>query len=277
MRIDAHQHFWRIDRGDYGWLTPEAHPKIARDFLPADLAPLLKAAKIDRTILVQAAPTEEETHFLLDLARDTPSIAAVVGWVDFEAPDAPTRIARLCANPKLMGLRPMLQDIAGEEWILKPEFSRVFDAIDRGKLRFDALVKPRHLPAVAELLDRYPDLAVVIDHGAKPDIAKDGLEVWKPYIRHIAKETNAYCKLSGLASEAGAGWTAATLKPYVEFLLECFGPERLMWGSDWPVLNETGDYASWLGACVTLTAGLSATDREAIFGGTAAKFYGVEE
>ena len=277
MRIDAHQHFWRIDRGDYGWLTQEAHPKIARDFLDPDLEPLLKAAKIDRTILVQAAPTEAETCYLLELARDTPFVAAVVGWIDFEAADAPTRIARLCANPKFMGLRPMLQDIGQEEWILKPEFARVFDAMQRGKLRFDALVKPRHLPALAELIDRYPDLAVVIDHGAKPDIAKGRLDVWKPYIRHIAKETNAYCKLSGLASEAGPGWSAATLKPYVEVLLESFGPERLMWGSDWPVLNEAGDYASWLGACVSLTSGLSTSDREAIFGGTAAKFYGVEK
>jgi L-fuconolactonase len=277
MRIDAHHHVWRMNRGDYGWLTPQDHPKIARDFLPVDLEPLLRAAKIDRTILVQAAPTEAETHFLLDLARDTPFVAAVVGWIDFEAADAPTRIARLCANPKLMGLRPMLQDIADVEWILKPEFARVFDAMQRGKLRLDALVKPRHLPALAELIDRYPDLAVVIDHGAKPDIAGGGLDVWKPYIRHIAKETNAYCKLSGLASEAGPGWSAATLKPYVDVLLECFGPERMMWGSDWPVLNETGDYAAWLGACVTLTAGLSAADREAVFGTTAAKFYGVEE
>ncbi|MEI9988744.1 MAG: amidohydrolase family protein [Rhizomicrobium sp.] len=273
MRIDAHQHFWRLDRGDYGWLTAKDHPRIARDFLPADLAPLLSAAKIDKTILVQAAPSETETHYLLELARAAPFVAAVVGWIDFEAADAPTRIARLCANPKLMGLRPMLQDIADEEWILNPAFARVFDAMQRGKLRFDALVTPRHLPALAELIDRYPDLAVVIDHGARPDIAKGELEVWKPYIRHIAAETNAYCKLSGLASEAGPGWTAETLKPYVDVLLDSFGPERLMWGSDWPMLNETGDYASWLGACIALTA---APDREAIFGGTAAKFYGVE-
>ncbi len=274
MRIDAHQHFWHIDRGDYGWLA--AHPKIARDHLPADLAPLLKAAKIDKTILVQAAPTEAETHYLLELARATPFVAAVVGWVDFAAPDAPARIARLCANPKLMGLRPMLQDIADVEWILGPGLARVFDAMDRGKLRFDALVRPRHLPALAELLDRYPDLALVIDHAAKPDIAKGELEVWKPYIRHIARETNAYCKLSGLGSEAGPGWSAETFKPYVDVLLDAFGPERLMWGSDWPVLNESGDYASWLGACMSLTAGLSSADREAIFGTTAARFYGVE-
>ena len=273
MRIDAHQHFWRIDRGDYGWLKD--HPRIARDFLPADLEPLLNAAKIDKTVLVQAAPSEGETQFLLELAAATPFVGAVVGWVDFEASDAPARIARLCANEKLMGLRPMLQDIQDEEWILRPGHARVIDAMMRGRLRLDALIQPRHLPALAEFIDLYPDLAVVIDHGAKPDIARDGLGVWTPYIRHIAKETNAYCKLSGLAGEAGSGWTAATLKPYFDVLLDAFGPQRLMRGSDWPVVNEAGDYAAWLGACVTLTAQLSPADREAIFGGTAASFYGV--
>ncbi|HEY4940480.1 MAG TPA: amidohydrolase family protein [Rhizomicrobium sp.] len=275
MRIDAHQHFWRLDRGDYGWLTQKDHPRIARDFSPADLAPLLAAGRIDKTVLVQAAPTEEETQFLLQIADGTQSVAGVVGWADFEAPDAAARIARLCAHPKLLGLRPMLQDIADDEWLLRPGLGRAFDAMTRGDLCFDALVKPRHLPALAEFLERYPQLPVVIDHAAKPDIAHSGLDMWATYIRHIAKSTQAHCKLSGLASEAGPGWSAATLKLYVDVLLESFGPERLMWGSDWPVLNEAGDYASWLAACETLTRHLSPADRAAIFGGTAAKFYGI--
>ncbi|MEI9995458.1 MAG: amidohydrolase family protein [Rhizomicrobium sp.] len=275
IRIDAHQHFWRMDRGDYGWLRPEAHPRIAHDFLPADLEPILNAARIDRTILVQAAPSEAETHFLLALANAHDIVAGVVGWIDFEASDAPSRIARLCANPKFVGLRPMLQDIAEDEWLLRPAHAPVFDAMQRGKLRFDALVKPRHLPMLDEFVDRYPDLPLVIDHGAKPDIARDGLSLWEPYLRHIATTSNSYCKLSGLAGEAGPGWSADTLRRYVDVLLDCFGPQRLMWGSDWPVLNEAGDYATWLGASVTLTEHLSAPDREAIFGGTAAAFYGV--
>ena len=220
MRIDAHQHFWRMDRGDYGWLTPKDHPKIARDFSPAELAPLLAAGRIDKTVLVQAAPTEAETQFLLELAAATPFVAGVVGWVDFEAPDAAARIARLSANSRLVGLRPMIQDIADVEWMLRPELAPALDAMQRGDLCFDALVKPRHLPALAEFLDRYPDLAVVIDHGAKPDIAGSGLDMWATYIRHIAKSSKAFCKLSGLASEAGPGWSAATLKPYVDVLLE---------------------------------------------------------
>ena len=276
MRIDAHQHFWRMDRGDYGWLTAKDHPKIARDFSPADLKPLLKAAKIDKTILVQAAPTEAETQFLLDIAGATPFVAGVVGWTDFDTPDAASRIARLCANPKLLGLRPMMQDMADDEWMLRKEIGKAIDAMQRAQLRFDALVKPRHLPALAEFLERYPDLPVVIDHGAKPDIAHAGLDMWATYIRHIAKNSKACCKLSGLASEAGPGWSAATLKLYVDVLLESFGPQRLMWGSDWPVLSEAGDYASWLAACETLTKHLSSSDREAIFGGTAAKFYGLK-
>ena len=276
MRIDAHQHFWRMDRGDYGWLTPQHHPKIARDFSPADLKPLLNAAKIDKTILVQAAPTEAETQFLLDIAAATPFVAGVVGWADLEASDAASRIARLAANPKLLGLRPMMQDMADDEWMLRKEIGKSIDAVQRANLRFDALVKPRHLPALAEFLERYPDLPVVIDHGAKPDIAHAGLDLWATYIRHIAKNSKACCKLSGLASEAGPGWSAATLKLYVDVLLESFGPRRLMWGSDWPVLNEAGDYASWLAACETLTKHLSPSDREAIFGGTAAAFYGLK-
>ncbi|MEI9887155.1 MAG: amidohydrolase family protein [Rhizomicrobium sp.] len=275
IRIDAHQHFWRIDRGDYGWLTQDEHPGIARDFLPADLLPLLKAAKIDRTVLVQAAPSEAETQFLLDLAAATPVVAGVVGWSDFDAPDAASRIARLCANRKLVGLRPMVQDIADDEWLLRPECARCVDAMQRGNLRFDALVKPRHLPALAEFLERHPGLPVVIDHGAKPDIAHTGLDTWATYIRHIAGSSGTYCKLSGLATQAGPGWSAQTLKLYVDVLLESFGPRRLMWGSDWPVLNEAGDYAQWLAACETLTRHLSPSDRQAIFGGTAATFYGI--
>jgi L-fuconolactonase len=275
MRIDAHQHFWRLSRGDYGWLNAAGFPKITRDFLPDDLAPSLKRAAIDKTILVQAAPTEEETVFLLQLAQATPFVAGVVGWVDFDANDAAERIASLAANSALVGLRPMIQDIAETEWMLRPELAPALEAMQRHALRFDALVKPPHLPALAEFLDRYPDLPVVVDHGAKPDIASLELEHWAMLMRHIAKNSNARCKLSGLAFEAGPGWNAQGLKLYVDVLLECFGPSRLMWGSDWPVLNEVGDYESWLAACETLTEHLAPSEREELFGGTAASFYGI--
>lgn len=273
MQVDAHQHFWRVARGDYGWLTPEAHPAICRDFGPDDLRPLLGAADVERTVLVQAAPTVAETEFLLALATATPFVSGVVGWADFEAPDAVATIERLARDPALIGLRPMLQDLADDDWILNPALAPALDAMQAAGLRFDALVTPRHLPHLTRFLEARPDLRVVIDHGAKPDIAAGELARWAEAMRAVARDTGALCKLSGLVTEAGAGWTTERLKPYVDVLIEAFGPARLMWGSDWPVVNEAGGYAAWRAAAETLTAQLSPADRAQIFGGTAAAFY----
>lgn len=275
MGIDAHQHFWRPARGDYGWLTPPEHPLICRDFLPPDLAPLLAAAGIERTVVVQAAPSLAETRFLLDLADTTPSIAGVVGWADLAALDAVAAIERLAAHPKLLGLRPMLQDLPQDDWILCPALAPALDAIQAAGLTFDALVTPGHLPHVARFLDRRPDLRVVIDHGAKPDIAGGGLADWSAAMRRLAAETTARCKLSGLATEAAADWTTADLAPYVDVLIDAFGPSRLMWGSDWPVVIEGGGYARWHAAAHALTAALTPAERDAVFGETAAAFYGL--
>jgi L-fuconolactonase len=275
MRIDAHQHFWRVSRGDYGWLTPDAHPAICRDFGPDDLRPLLGAADIERTVLVQAAPTEAETEFLLTLATATPFVAGVVGWTDLAAPDAPAKIEALASRPKLVGLRPMLQDEHDDAWILQPHVGPALDAMEAAGLTFDALVKPRHLSHLARLIEARPDLRLVIDHGAKPHIATNGLGGWSEQMLAIGRGSRAFCKLSGLASEAKAGWEPADLKPYVDVLLDAFGPARLMWGSDWPVVNEAGGYAAWRAAAEALTAHLSDGDRALIFGGTAAAFYGI--
>ncbi len=178
MRIDAHQHFWRLSRGDYGWLTPTLAP-IYRDFEVPDLAPHLAANRISGTVLVQAAPTEAETRFLLRLAAESAGlIGGVVGWVDFEAPDVRERLARLAANPLLCGVRPMIQDIADADWMLERRLDEAFRAIVDLDLRFDALVQPRHLRNLRRLLDRHPDLRAVVDHGAKPDIANGVREPW---------------------------------------------------------------------------------------------------
>jgi len=275
MRVDAHQHFWRVSRGDYGWLTPGAHPEICRDFGPDDLRPLLGDADIERTVLVQAAPTVAETQFLLSIATATPFVAGVVGWADLAAPDAPAAIEALAADPKLLGLRPMLQDLDDDAWILHPSVGAALDAIERLDLRFDALVTPRHLPVIARLIEARPGLRLVIDHGAKPDIAAGDIGGWAEQMRAIGRGSGAFCKLSGLPTEAKAGWEPADLEPYVEVLLDAFGPARLMWGSDWPVVNEAGGYAAWRAAAETLTAPLSDGDRALIFGGTAAAFYGI--
>ena len=274
INVDAHQHFWRLDRGGYGWLTAEDHPKIHRDFLPDDLSLNLRRCRIDRTVLVQAAPTEAETLFLLELAEATPFVAGVVGWTDFEALDAPDRIARLAWNKQLLGLRPMLQDLPDDEWILRPSVKPAIEAMQAAGLRFDALVKPRHLPVLARFLDRYSELPVVIDHAAKPDIAGGVMEPWATQMRSIARDTAALVKVSGLATEAGPDWNTETLRPYVEVLLEAFGPARLMWGSDWPVLNEAGDYVRWVATANELMAVVPAAERGPIFGQNAAAFYG---
>jgi L-fuconolactonase len=275
MQIDAHQHFWRVGRGDYGWLTPDAHPAICRDFGPDDLAPLLAGAGVTRTVLVQAAPTERETEFLLAIAHATPFVAGVVGWADFEAPDAADRIHAMAADKALLGLRPMLQDLDDDAWIARPDLAPALDAMTGAGLRFDALVTPRHLPHLARFLASRPDLKVVIDHGAKPNIAASALTGWADAIRAVASDTGAVCKLSGLVTEAGDGWSGERLKPYVDVLLGAFGPARLMWGSDWPVVNEAGGYMAWRATAEALTAHLSDADRALIFGGTAAAFYGV--
>lgn len=271
-KIDAHVHLWRLSRGDYGWLTPDL-TSICRDFEPADLRAVLQSAKIDRAVLVQAAPTIEETRFLLRLAEATPEIAGVVGWVDFESPDAAQDLAALGRSPWLKSVRPMIQDIADPDWMLKPELHDAFSAVIEQNLCFDALVLPRHLPRLRRLLERYPELRTIIDHGAKPRIAEQQFDDWARDMRSIAESGPVCCKLSGLITEAGHDWTLERLQPYVDHLMACFGPERLIWGSDWPVVRLAGDYRSWLETAMTCLATLSDRQKAAVFGGNAQRFY----
>jgi L-fuconolactonase len=271
-RIDAHQHFWQIARADYGWLTPALGP-IHRDFGPADLAPLLARHGITGTILVQAAPTEAETRFLLGIAARTTFVAGVVGWTDFDALDVTRRIAALAADPLLLGLRPMVHDIDDEAWLARPALAPAFEAMIAHDLVFDALLKPEHIPAALSLLGRHPGLAVVIDHAAKPDLVTRDLAAWREGITALAAYPQALCKLSGLVTEAAAGWTIETLRPAVEHLLESFGPGRLIFGSDWPVVTLRADYSRWFETASALLSHCSEGEREAIFGGNAARTY----
>ena len=271
--VDSHQHFWRLDRGDYAWLTPALAP-IYRDYLPEHLAPQLEAAGVGATILVQAAATVAETRFLLELAREHAFIAGVVGWVDFESDDVAATIASLAANPALVGLRPMIQDIPDTEWMLEDKLAPAFEAmIDHG-LVFDALVLPRHLPALLELAARYPDLAMVLDHGAKPPLAGGDLQPWKQAITELARSTPMVCKLSGLVTEARTA-KAAPLEAPLEHLLASFGAARMMWGSDWPVCELVCSYGEWRSTTDTLLARLKVSEREQIFSGTARATYGI--
>ncbi|WP_372570295.1 amidohydrolase family protein [Ruegeria jejuensis] len=272
MRIDAHQHFWTLSRGDYGWLTPELDA-IYRDFAPSDLTPLIAKAGIDATVLVQAAPSIAETEFLLSLADLNTFIKGVVGWMDFEHPDAPATIQSLAKHPALIGLRPMIQDIADPDWMLRDDLAPAFKALIAQDLTLDALTLPQHLPRLRRLLERHQDMCVVIDHGSKPAIRDGSFSEWARDIAALASETSAYCKLSGLVTEAAPDWTPDALKPYVDHLLRSFGPERLIWGSDWPVCTLACSYARWVETTDALIADLSTSERAAILGGNALRAY----
>ena len=242
MKIDAHQHFWSLARGDYGWLTAELAP-IYRDFLPDDLTSLLAAAGIDGTVLVQAAPTVAETEFMLSLANDTPFIKGVVGWVDFESPEAPAQIETLAKHPAMVGLRPMIQDIEDPDWMLGDNLTPAFEALQAQDLTFDALTLPPHLGNLRTLLARHPDMRVVIDHGSKPLIRDGVMSGWVENMAALASETSAYCKLSGLVTEAKPDWTTEDLRPYVDHLLSTFGPSRLIWAS-WTRIRSPGTHSA---------------------------------
>lgn len=273
MRIDSHQHFWSIQRDDYGWLTPDLSI-LFKDFGPDELQPLLDQAGIDKTVLVQAAASVEETRYLLDIADDHPFVAGVVGWVDMNlAKDAIDALDEFARNPKFVGIRPMIQDIEDPAWVDRPEHDIVLAALSDHNLCFDALVRSAHLPHLLSCMMRHPELGVVIDHGAKPDIASGEWQPWAKRISLIANQTSAYCKISGLITEASDAQTYDDVMPYVDHLLDSFGPNRLIWGSDWPVLNLAGDYAGWHNASTSRFDELTESDRGGIFGRNAINFY----
>jgi len=274
-RIDAHHHVWHLGRGDYGWLVPSTRLRaLCRDFDLAELRPLLTAAGIEATVLVQAAPTVAETTFLLDVAAASRGLVrGVVGWVDLADPAALDTLAELASAPLLKSVRPMLQDIADPRWILCAGVASAIARLPALGLRFDVLATPRELPFVAEMVERCPDLPFVIDHCAKPQIAERSWQPWAADIARVARHPQAHCKLSGLVTEAGADLSAAELRPYVDHVLESFGPRRVLWGSDWPVVTLAATYSEWAAMAEDLLAGLSVEDRGAVFGGNAIRFY----
>lgn len=248
MIIDAHQHFWDLSRRDYAWLTP-AEGILYRNYLPTDLISTLRENGVIASVLVQAAPSEAETRYLFDLARANPFVAGVIGWVDFEDPDVERRIGGLieAGGGMLRGLRPMIQDIADPEWVRRPILDPAFEAMSTHGLVFDALVRPVHLPPLRTRLERHPQLRVVLDHAAKPQIKTGEFETWAREMRAIARGTQVHCKLSGLLTlAAGSAQPSKDIEPYVEHVFACFGAQRVLWGSDWPVLNAVSEYSQWL-------------------------------
>ena len=274
--IDAHCHFWNPARGDYGWLMAghASLDPLRQVFAPADLAALNGGARV---VAVQAADSVAETEYLLELAAQNPQIAGVVGWVDLASANAAQDISRLAQHPLLRGLRPMLQDIADSRWILTAPKDEAISAMISHGLCFDALVQTRHLEHLAEFAARLPDLPIVIDHCAKPEMGGDITKEWRDGMAALASQPHVMCKLSGLLTELPKGHAdpLAALRPVVEWVVNLFGPNRVMWGSDWPVLTLASSYEGWARMTDTLLAGLSVSDRAAIMGQTAAKFYGL--
>lgn len=255
---------------------------LCRDFLPADLAPLRAAHGVGRTVLVQAAPSEAETDFLLGLADQDDSIAAVVGWVDLGRTASAQALQRRAAHPRFKGVRPMLQDLPDRDWIAHAPQPAVVATLVRLGLCFDALVKPANLAGLLRFVDRWPDLRVVVDHAAKPALAlgwaADWAPAWRTGMAELARRPNVWCKFSGLLTEAGADAARqplTTLRPVWDVLFDGFGAQRLMWGSDWPVLNLVAGYGDWLSACASLAAALSPEQQAGFWSGNAERFYGL--
>ncbi len=273
-KIDAHQHFWNPARGDYDWM-PMDNPTLARSYAPSDLDPHLIANGIDQTVLVQAAATVEETEYMLGIADATPRVAGVVGWINFEDRSHAQHLRRLAEHPKFLGVRPMIQDIPDDHWMLRDDVQWAYEAIIENDLTFDALGFPRHLEHFLTLLTRYPDMRVVIDHAMKPQIrthTQDSFDHWAEGMTRLAEDTRAFCKFSGLVTESD-GWSVDRMRPYATHLLTIFGPERLMWGSDWPVCRLEASYDEWFAGARALTAHLPDDAQARIFGGTAQAFY----
>ena len=275
MLIDAHFHSWQLSRGDYGWLTPEVG-SIYRDVAVADWQKFAEPLGITGGILVQAAPTVAETMHLLALAEANPAVLGVVGWVDFTAADAISQIEQLAKHTKLKGLRPMLHDLPDAAWIVQPAMQPALEAMEELGLVFDALIRPAHLPHILTVAQYYPKLSIVIDHCGKPEIALGIESVWQPWadgMAALAECPNVCCKLSGLLTEAGKSPHSSICKPWVDYVLKIFGTERILWGSDWPVLELAGDYQSWDDMCQTITDSLSLKQKENIYGNNAVRIY----
>jgi len=272
MIVDAHQHFWDPGRGDYGWLKP-SNP-IHRVFSATDLQPLLVATGVDATVLVQAAPTPEETDYMLGIAREAPWILGVVGWIDLLAADAADQVRCRANDVLFLGVRPMLQDIADPDWILNPALTVALSAIATEGLVFDALILSHQITAIIELAIRHPRLAIVLDHAAKPKLGNvNAMSVWSRDMKRLAALPNVTCKISGLLTELSTNGTKADVIRAIGVLFDLFGSERLLWGSDWPVLTLAGDYQGWFDlACEAIAARESSAVR-AVMGENALRIY----
>jgi L-fuconolactonase len=273
MRIDAHQHFWDITKLDYPWMPP-GDSVLRRNYLPADLAPILQQHNFDGSVVVQANVVIEETWWLLDLATHNDLIRGVVAWVDLTDPKVGHTLDRCQRHPKFKGIRHIVHDEPDLHWLLRPDVLRGLHELARRDLPYDLLLRPPHLPLIPELADKAPGLRMVIDHIAKPLIASRQLEPWAVDMERVARIPGIHCKLSGMITEADhQNLTSQALRPYVQHVLQLFGPDRLMFGSDWPVCLLAGSWKKVLAAFTQACGPVPQVEREKMLGGTAMKFY----
>ncbi|MBK3563617.1 MULTISPECIES: amidohydrolase [unclassified Streptomyces] len=279
MTVDAHHHVWDLSVRDQDWITgPELQP-IRRDFTVADLEPEARAAGVDRTVLVQTITVAEETPEFLALAEAHDLVAGVVGWTDLTRPDIADELARLRELPGghyLKGIRHQVQGEPDPNWLLRPEVRRGLAAVADAGLVYDLLVLPHQFPASVQAAASLPQLTFVLDHLGKPPVASGRLEPWETALRSLAALPNTHCKLSGLVTEADwKTWSTQDLRPYTDVALDAFGPDRLMFGTDWPVCTLAATYGEVAAATGELTDGLSAAERAEVFEGTATRVYGL--
>ena len=276
MRIDAHQHFWNYSAAEYPWIGTGLE-RLARDYLPSDLEPLLAAKQIDGSVAVQARQSVEESLWLLALAKAHPLVKGVIGWVDLRSDRVGDDLRVLAANPTFVGVRHVVQDEPDPRFVLGEGFIRGLRQLRQHGLTYDLLLYPSQLPAAIELVELLPEQPFVVDHLAKPRIVAGEIADWERDIRAIARHDNVCCKVSGMVTEAvRRGWKRDDFTPYLDVVLEAFGPERLMFGSDWPVCLLAGEYADVAAIPRDYFSRLSATEQRMIWGDTAAGFYGLK-
>ncbi len=273
MLIDAHQHFWIYNSSEYGWID-DSMAGIRRDFLPEDLDSELSESKFDGSVAVQARQTLDETRWLLELAEATPKIFGVVGWVDLCSPDAHAQLKEFARNPKLVGLRHVVQAEPDDRFLLRPDFLRGIALLEEFELAYDILIYTRHLPVAAEFVAQFPRQRFVLDHLAKPPIKTGEIDRWADGIRRLAAFPNVFCKLSGLVTEADwQQWTQEQIHPYLDVAFDAFGSDRLMIGSDWPVCLVAATYGRVMGVVKDYIRRHCPEALESVLGGNAQRFW----
>ena len=276
MIIDSHQHFWDVGRFTYSWMDPES--VLNRDVLPGDLRPQLEETGVDCTVLVEAHGSLEETDWLLQLSDENDFIAGVVAWVDILAPGLGERLDRYGDHPGFKGVRHKVHDEPDADWLAREDVAQALGELAARRIPYDLLLRPQHLRHVAPIASRHPDLMMVVDHIAKPLIAEGVIDDWAKDIRAVAAIPTVTCKLSGMVTEADCGaWTPGDLKPYVDTVVEAFGFDRLMFGSDWPVCELSADYGRVQEALRECIGTISPGEETDLFGRTAARFYRIDE